>query len=213
MVNYDHELVLKLLLAVLLGGVVGAERELRSSAAGFRTIILICLGATLYTIFSAYLGAKSSPDRIASNVVVGIGFLGAGVISRSPNSSVHGITTAASIWLAAAIGVGIGCGYYLASIIGCALVISVLFLFSFMDNFLDRLNQVRAYKISYPYEENEQHKYEELMRQYGLEIKSRSQNKSGNIITGEWVVKGTERNHHAFIENILKDNHVTEFGF
>ena len=212
MESYDT-LILKMLLAIAVGGAVGVERELRSKSAGFRTLILICLGATLFTIFSMYIGEKTSPDRIASNVVVGIGFLGAGVIFRGNRSSVHGITTAASIWLAAALGVGIGCGYYMASILGCVLVVTVLFLFSFLDTFLDRLNQIREYKISDPYEENKQHKYEDLMVEYGLNIKSRTQNKTGNIITGYWIVKGKEQKHLDFIEFILKDKEVTEFSF
>src|SRR5436853_621055 len=97
----NPELVFKLIVAVLMGGIVGVERELRSKSAGFRTMILICLGATLFTVFSQYLGAGSSPDRIAANVVVGIGFIGGGVIFRNTNR-VSGITTAASIWLCAA---------------------------------------------------------------------------------------------------------------
>jgi len=213
MMDSYQTLVSKLVLAIVIGGAIGVERELRSKSAGFRTLILICLGATLFTIFSQYIGEKTSPDRIASNVVVGIGFLGAGVIFRGSTSSVHGITTAASIWLSAALGVGIGCGYYVASVLGCVLVVTVLFLFSFLDAFLDRLNQIREYKIAYPYEENQQHKYEELMVKYGLSIKSRTQNKTGNIITGYWIVKGNEQKHLDFIEFILKDHAVTEFGF
>lgn len=203
----------KLAMALLIGGSIGIERELRSKSAGFRTIILICVGACLFTIFSQLLGSASgSQDRIAANVVVGIGFLGAGVIFRGDNG-VSGITTAASIWLTAALGMGIGGGYYLISILGAALVLLVLVLFSFMDKILDRLNQMREYKISYPYEEDQQHKYEELITKYGLTIKSRSQSKTGNIITGRWMVTGNEQKHHAFIEHILKDNAVTAFNF
>jgi len=208
----DHELIQKLLLAVLVGGAIGVERELRSKSAGFRTLMLICLGATLFTIFSKFIGSPNSADRIASNVVVGIGFLGAGVIFRS-NNRVNGITTAASIWLSAALGMGIGCGYYLLSIAGGVLVLTILFLFSFMDNYLDRLNQVREYKIAYPYQEDQQHKYEHLIKKYGLGILSRSHNKTGNIIVGVWTVKGRESKHLKFIDHILKDNTVTEFAF
>src|ERR1017187_9138840 len=154
-------LIFKLALAVLIGGAIGIERELRSKSAGFRTLILICLGATLFTIFSQIIGYPNSPDRSASNVVVGIGFIGAGIIFRT-NNRVNGITTAASIWLSAALGIGIGCGYYAASVLGGLMVIAILFLFSFFDDFLDKLSQVREYKISYPYEENH-HKYEKTI--------------------------------------------------
>ncbi|MCW3124142.1 MAG: MgtC/SapB transporter [Flavipsychrobacter sp.] len=208
----SSELIIKLSLAILIGGIIGFERELRSKSAGFRTIILICLGATLFTIFSKFIGFPNSPDRIASNVVVGIGFLGAGVIFRS-NNRVNGITTAASIWLSAALGVGIGCGYYEASIVGCVLVVAVLFLFSFFDRALDKVNQMREYKITYPYEENQQHKYEDCIKQFGLTIHSRSQSKTGNIITGAWLVRGSEAKHHDFIDHILRDVSVTGFDF
>ena len=208
----SHELVHKLLLAVLIGGSIGIERELRSKSAGFRTLMLICLGATLFTIFSQFIGGTGNPDRIASNVVTGIGFLGAGIIFRD-NNRVNGITTAASIWLSAALGVGIGCGYYSASLMGCVIVIAILFAFSFFDRFLDKLSQVREYKIAYPYEAEQQHKYEKMMGEYGLSIKSRSQSKTGNIITGRWVVKGNEAKHHEFIEHILEDKSITEFDF
>jgi putative Mg2+ transporter-C (MgtC) family protein len=207
-----HSLIAKMILAVVLGGAIGIERELRSKSAGFRTLTLVCLGATLFTVFSLYIGRGTTPDRIASNVVVGIGFMGAGVIFRS-NSRVNGITTAASMWLCSALGIGIGCGQFFAATIGCLLIVGILFLFSFVDKFLDSLNQVREYKIEYPYEENHQHKFEEFMAQYGLNIKSRSQTKIGNMITGEWVTTGSEKKHHAFIDFILKDHTVAEFSF
>jgi putative Mg2+ transporter-C (MgtC) family protein len=208
----SNALIIKIVLAVIVGGIIGAERELRSKSAGFRTLILICLGATLFTEFSQIIGAKTSPDRIAANVVVGIGFLGAGVIFKS-NNRVNGITTAAAIWVTAALGVVIGCGYYLAAFACALLVIATLFLFSFMDTLIDKLNQVREYKITYPYQERNQHKYEEDMAKFGLKIKSRSQAKQGNIITGEWIATGSEKKHYAFIEYVLADKAVTEFVF
>lgn len=209
---YDPELVYKLLLAMALGGIIGIERELRSKSAGFRTLILICLGATMFTIFSQALGKEINADRIASNVVVGIGFLGAGVIFKG-DKGVNGITTAASIWLTAAVGVGIGCGYYFVAMLGCLLVLITLFFFSTLDNYLDRLNQIRDYTIEYPYEENNQHKYEELIKEFGLTIKGRVQKKQGNMIRGTWIVIGKESRHHAFIEQILQDNSIIDFEF
>src|SRR5215467_13337092 len=114
--HLPEDIFWKLILSVIIGGIIGAEREYRSRSAGFRTLTLICLGATLFTIFSELIGAKSSPDRIASNIVVGIGFVGAGVIFRG-DSRVNGITTAAMIWVTAALGMAIGAGYTLVAII------------------------------------------------------------------------------------------------
>ncbi len=210
--HLPHTLIVKLFLSVLIGGAIGLERELRSKSAGFRTLTLICVGATLFTILSQYIGQPNNTDRIASNIVVGIGFLGAGVIFRSERG-VSGITTAASIWLTAALGMGIGCGYFAVALLGCIVVLSILFLFSFFDRFLDSLNQIRQYRITYPYEEKQQHKYETQIKHYHLKILSRSVSKNGNIMRGTWSVAGSEKKHRAFIEHMLTDCELSEFDF
>src|SRR5512142_2466411 len=101
--------LIKLGLAVVIGGVLGAEREYRDKAAGFRTLILITVGSALFTIFSISMDPGNSRTRIAANIVTGIGFLGAGAIIRE-NGRIGGLTTAATIWLSAALGMGIGAG-------------------------------------------------------------------------------------------------------
>ena len=207
----NTDIVVKLLLALAVGGALGMERELRSKSAGFRTLILICLGATLFTILSQLIGTDS-PSRIASNIVVGIGFVGAGIIYKNGNR-VSGVTTASSVWLTAALGMCIGAGYYALAITGCAITILVLVVFLYLEHYIDKLNQVRNYKITYPYEENKQHKYEEILRAHGLKIKNRQQHKKNNIIEGYWLVQGKESRHHRFIDTILHDEAVTEFEF
>ena len=106
------EVALKLLTAVLVGGLIGIEREYSSKAAGFRSITLICIGSTLFTILSQHLGSNGNADRIAANIITGIGFIGAGVVFKD-GFSVTGITTASSIWATAALGMAIGSGDYL----------------------------------------------------------------------------------------------------
>ena len=108
MVTGIETFLFKLVLVFLTGGLIGIERELKSKSAGFRTIMLICMGSFLFTSFSQLI-SPSTPDRIASNIVTGIGFLGAGVIFRD-NNRVNGLTTAASIWVTAALGMGISDG-------------------------------------------------------------------------------------------------------
>src|SRR6476660_9386016 len=105
-----EEMLFRLLVVIIIDGLIGMEREYRSKSAGFRTMILICLGSFLFTTFSKFI-SDVSPDRIASNIVTGIGFLGAGVIFKS-DSRVNGITTAATIWAVAALGMGIATGEY-----------------------------------------------------------------------------------------------------
>src|SRR6266853_1344123 len=104
------DVFLRLLLAAALGGAIGLEREYRHKPAGLRTNMLIALGSALFSVMSVQLGSGAgSPDRIAAQVVTGIGFLGAGAILRS-GENVHGLTTAATIWVNAAIGMAVGAG-------------------------------------------------------------------------------------------------------
>jgi len=107
--------VLRLLFAVVLGGAIGLEREINGKPAGLRTNIIICMGATAFTLVAVRLGtelgAADAGGRIAAGIVTGVGFLGAGALIQE-RSGVHGMTTAASIWLVASIGVACGVGYY-----------------------------------------------------------------------------------------------------
>src|SRR5205823_10496477 len=108
----DVELIQRLLLAAVIGGLIGAERELRRKSAGFRTNILIGLGAAIFTVCSMTLApGPSDPTRIAAQIVTGIGFLGAGAILHS-RDGVHGLTTAATVWVNAALGVAAGGGQF-----------------------------------------------------------------------------------------------------
>lgn len=125
------EMILRLLLAAALGAGIGYQRERAGKAAGMRTHILVSCGAALFTLVSIYGfgGAGVDISRVAAGVVVGIGFIGAGVILRGQRGEeVAGLTTAATIWVSAAIGLAAGVGMYLVSIIATAIIVGVLFL-------------------------------------------------------------------------------------
>jgi putative Mg2+ transporter-C (MgtC) family protein len=205
------ELMLRLLMVLLVGGLIGAEREYRNKSAGFRTMILICLGSFLFTTFSISISG-SDTDRIASNIVTGIGFLGAGVIFQSENR-INGLTTAATIWAVAALGMGIADGHYTLVMIATAIVFVSLLFLTRLESLIDRINQPRNYRIVCPYREELFDKYENLFRQYNLRYKRMKQSKSGKLISGVWLVKGSEKNHTQFIHYILHDEMVIEFEF
>jgi len=215
------DVVMKLALAVIIGGAIGAEREYRSKSAGFRTLTLICLGATLFTIFSQIIGAggaagTGNPDRIASNIVTGIGFVGAGVIFKADSaySKVNGITTAAMIWVTAALGMAIGAGYLMIAFCAAVLTLLVLFVFSLLENWIDRVNQIRNYKIVCPFENETLHRYEDLFRCHHLKFQRSGQRKSAeNVITGQWIVQGSEQNHRHCIHELLRDARIKDFEF
>jgi putative Mg2+ transporter-C (MgtC) family protein len=122
------EALLRLALAAVLGAAVGVERELREREAGLRTHLLVALGAALFTIAGAYgfHTLRTDPTRVAAQVVTGIGFLGAGAIIRQ-GFAVRGLTTAATLWVVAAIGIAVGAGYYSGALITTAVVLFSLY--------------------------------------------------------------------------------------
>ncbi len=125
--NTEIVMVLRILLAAALGAIIGYQRERAGKPAGLRTHILICLGAALFTIASIYGFGGADPARIAAGIVTGIGFLGAGAIIRT-REHIVGLTTAASIWAVAAIGLAAGAGLYLISAVTTAVIMIILLL-------------------------------------------------------------------------------------
>jgi putative Mg2+ transporter-C (MgtC) family protein len=129
-----REVVLRILIAAVLAGVIGLEREIREHTAGFRTHILVGVGSAAFTLASYYVvaGTTSDPTRIAAQIVTGIGFLGAGAIVRY-GATVKGLTTAASLWTVAAVGLLAGQGFYSAALITTGLVILSLYVLRLIE--------------------------------------------------------------------------------
>jgi putative Mg2+ transporter-C (MgtC) family protein len=202
----------RLLVAILIGGAIGAEREYRSKSAGFRTLTLICLGSALFTMFSQLIGVGNNPDRIASNIATGIGFVGAGVIFKG-DIGVNGITTAAMIWVTAALGMGIGAGYEWVSAIACTLILLMLFIFGLMERGIDRINQMRNYKITCDYKNETMERFEKCFIAHHLKFIRGREVKSRDLISGEWIVRGSQKNHLSFINEILQDPEVNTFEY
>lgn len=204
--------ITKLLLAVVVGGIIGAEREVRSRAAGFRTIILICVGSTLFTMISMKIGGAANPDRIASNIITGIGFIGAGVIFHG-QGHVSGITTAATIWIAAALGMSIGGGYFLLAGYATLMVIVVLWGFSRLDALIDSARQSRSYEIVLHSGPEKLNTVLALARECGLRIRERGLAKRGGDIVCMIDARGTAKSHNLLSEKLFADADVVEFRF
>jgi putative Mg2+ transporter-C (MgtC) family protein len=136
----------RLLLACLLGGLVGLEREAKRTAAGVRTNLLICMGAAFFTLLSAVLAGDGSPNKgqVASNIVQGIGFLGAGLIIHNRNR-ISGLTSAASVWVVASIGMACGAGLYGGATVAAVIVVLALELVGF----LERRANLKIYPLLY----------------------------------------------------------------
>ncbi len=212
--NFITEDVIKLLISAGTGAIIGFEREYHSKSAGLRTMILISLGSTLFTIISMKLG--SDPSRIAANIVTGIGFVGGGIIFRdNSNGRITGITTAAAAWVTAALGmcVGFGGGLYETGFVAMILVVFALYSLVPAQNIIKRKNTIRTYRIVCKYKNKSLKQFEEKFEQFGLEAERGTQSKTNQTISGIWIVKGPEKNHEKAIKNLMNDEEVLEFDF
>lgn len=142
-----YEIIVRLLLGTVLGGIIGFERQTHGRPAGFRTQLLVCVACTLLMVISDsyYMSAghlspvvRLDPLRIAAGAMTGVGFLGAGVILKS-GLAVQGLTTAACIWIVAAIGIAVGAGQYLAGVLGCAITFFSLYVLRIWEAKIPRL--------------------------------------------------------------------------
>ncbi|WP_354330040.1 MgtC/SapB family protein [Pedobacter sp. CG_S7] len=201
----------KFLLAILLCGLIGAEREFRSKQAGLKTLIMMGLGSTLFTILSIKIG-MGSHDRIASNIVTGIGFLGAGVIFKDDNQ-VKGLTTASVIWIVAAIGMAIGAGYYVQAVAVTVIVLTSLLTFPYVEEVVERRYTKRVYRIVIAFENENLNKYEEYIKFSKLKfIRGKQQLREGKI-SGTWIAVGSPKNHEKFVNRMLGDHKILAFDF
>lgn len=206
--TFYEEDIYRLLIALVVGGLIGAEREYRSKATGFRTMIMICVGSTLFTMVSLRLG----DDRIAANIVNGIGFLGAGIIYKE-ESRVKGLTTAATVWAVSALGMSIGGGHYDIALIGFILIIGSLLFLSKLSYRIAELNQTREYKVVTSYKNKTLSQYERAFEDCGLVPRRGPQQRIGNEIIGRWKVSGPAKAHEKCIKRMLNDPDVKEFVF
>ncbi|MWV47295.1 magnesium transporter MgtC [Paenibacillus sp. HJL G12] len=185
-------ILLRLLLSVLLGGLVGLERERSNHAAGLRTHILVCMGSTLIIMLSIYgfsefvheVNIRIDPARLASAVITGIGFLGAGTILFT-GKSITGLTTAASVWVIAAVGLSIGAGFYFASIAATFLILLTLVVFNKLEQRYIRgskLHLVTVYAISEP---QLLESISGLLEGEGITVKKAIVNERSNVAYGE----------------------------
>ena len=157
-----HPDLYRLLIALGIGAIIGAEREFRSKSAGLRTMIMVSLSSCLFTIMSLKIGIES-PDRIAANILTGLGFVGAGVIFKDENR-ISGITTATTIWMTAALGMAAGAGYDLLSLYANLIVLIVLIFLIYVQQGIHALSHARTYRIICSYQRQTLDQYEELFK-------------------------------------------------
>ena len=200
----------KLVAAFLVGLLLGAEREYHDKSAGMRTLILISVGSCLFTIFSTRIAGDGDPGRIAAQVVTGIGFLGAGVIIQR-RGQVVGLTTASTIWVTAALGIGMGVGYVLFTSISAALVVFVLAVLPTFERYLQKANSLKLYKITVALDEDEPGRLLKRFKEAGLTVREESRVKGKDAIVLTWNVAGRPEAHRQVADALIHDPQVREF--
>lgn len=201
--DFDLEIAFRLLLSFAIGTALGIEREYRSKAAGLRTMIVICLGSTIFTEISINIGGDS-PDRIASNIITGIGFLGAGVIFKD-GLTISGITTATTIWISAALGMAVGAGEYMIAVVSSIAVLIVLTWFERVKLLIENHHQVRTYRITLQDQETFRPMLEENMSRLGIRCRFERdlKNESHHVLVCE-LAGGREKLDQ--VNELLKDD-------
>jgi putative Mg2+ transporter-C (MgtC) family protein len=193
-----HEPMLRLVLAAALGGIIGLEREASGKPAGFRTNLLICLGAALITELSASIaadlelpgGIRSDPGRIAAQIVSGIGFLGAGTILHA-RGSVTGLTTAATLWVVAAIGMAAGAGAYVHAIVATVLVmVALMMLGRFEDHLIPHRPSDRVIRIVLDPRPELVASAERLLREAGVHVSGLDVERDEDVLIVSFSTQG-----------------------
>lgn len=199
-----------IVVSLLCGSIVGMEREYRNKSAGFRTVILICLGATIFTMASR-LG-NMADDRIAANIVTGIGFLGAGVIFRG-KFSVQGLTTAAVIWTMAAVGMLVGFGQFILGVSLAILMVVVLSLFQKMETVLSNIYFSRTIYVTFIDNKTSRlYEFETFLKESGINSLRKGIEKKGEKLTVVYEISSRRERVRLMNERIISIDYVDSFS-
>ncbi len=192
--------VISMLMAIFCGGIIGFEREYRNKSAGFRTIVLITLGSTIFTIVSQH--GAGTDDRISANIITGIGFIGAGVIFKD-QFSVYGLTTAAVIWTSAAIGMTTGIGYHALAFVFTIITLGILLLVTRIERLISTLTQEKMLAVTFRNADFEQiGTMEKKLYSHNVKMEQIQVIKDNDMLTVIWQVSG-KKEYLLKLTNIL----------
>jgi putative Mg2+ transporter-C (MgtC) family protein len=205
---------LSLCVALVLGAIIGIERELSDKAAGLRTNILICVGSCLFMIVSKNFTGQpdADPTRIAAQIVTGIGFIGAGAIMHQ-GEQVSGLTTAATIWVVAAIGMAVGVRDYSIGAAATVVTLLVQVLFPRLDAYVDELRQRHTFKISSDLNDDGLEQVKTIFRDSDVKVLRRKLMKKNGLYYSEWYVAGPRLEQKNVVRLLLNNVHVRELTY
>jgi len=212
--DFDLQTILPELLmvcvAILTGAVIGAEREYSNKSAGLRTFILVAFGSCVFTILSLKIGV-ANPDRLAANIITGIGFLGAGVIFKD-NYKIDGITTATTIWATASVGMCAGSGHIYLALAGTLIILIILKLLLPLQTYIDHHHKIREYSISTvtPVDADD---CINLFKQHQLKYILLGEDKGPDHFSRTWQIRGNINNHELLIADMISHPKIISYKF
>lgn len=212
-----NEDIQKVLLSALLGGLIGLEREWSGKPAGFRTQMLVSAGATLFTLVSYHmptLDIKDNSDvtRVASNIVTGIGFIGAGLIFRN-QQNIHGLTTAAAVWTAGAIGMAVGIGDYQVAIETTVIVLIILVILHFIEKRFESRYMIRDYhiKLQHPSDTVIPKPADFFERDY--KVRNTKTEKREEYLVLTWTIRANRPSHDEAVAKFIRDPRIVQVDY
>ncbi|MBE8721019.1 MgtC/SapB family protein [Sphingobacterium pedocola] len=198
-----------ILVSILCGSIIGFEREFKNKSAGFRTVILICFGSTIFTLLSRM--GNISDDRIAANIITGIGFLGAGVIYQG-KFSVQGLTTAAVIWTMASIGMIVGFGEFQFGIALTICMVIILSLFQKLELYMANIYHLRTIHVTFrDIKIDYLDEFEKFMLTNNVKLNRKGLEKNGEHLTVVYEVTGSRMNIRKACNEIVALDYVEHF--
>lgn len=206
----QEDQLLKILISLVAGAILGVEREYKRKPAGMRTMTLICVSSTVFTILSAEMGFPGSPDRIASNILTGVGFIGAGVIFKG-DFTIDGITTAASIWIAAALGMAIGMSQYWLAAAALASALVILILMEYTEKWISSFNDKRQYTIYFHEEKFPHTDVENILQGFQLKYRKMMIVRKDDIIEVNYAVRGPRNKMQQLDEYLLGNKDIFQY--
>ena len=206
----EVEDMIAMLVSIICGGAIGFEREYKNKSAGFRTIILISLGSTIFTIVSRH--GVGTDDRISANIITGIGFIGAGVIFKD-KISVRGLTTAAVIWTSAAIGMTTGIGYHALALCLTFITLGVLLMVTKVERLIARLQKEQLLSVTFAEPDFSQiERLENALKTKGLSLERMEIAKDNNHLMVTFKVSGKKKYLVEMSETIATMPEVISFS-
>ncbi|GGH19137.1 MgtC/SapB family protein [Mucilaginibacter phyllosphaerae] len=201
--------IISMVMSVICGGIIGFEREYKNKSTGFRTIVLITLGSTIFTIVSRH--GAGADDRISANIITGIGFIGAGVIFKD-RMSVMGLTTAAVIWTAAAIGMTTGIGYHSLAFVFTIITLAILVLVEKVEARIGNMKRNKIYSVNFNSSDITQlNTLEEIIGKHGLKSKRLELYKSPDGLSVILQITGVKKNVDQLSEEMVNMRHIKDF--